>query len=74
MNIRYCAIFFSFFVIFQIDKNIIFLDYFKRFIALRNNYFESGWEWLTTAVHTQKWLVVTEISAAQGEAGKHVDF
>ena len=35
-------------------------------------HFKSGWEWLTTAAHNQKWLMKTKISEIRGLATKRM--
>ena len=35
---------------------------------VRRNRFESGWEWLTTAAHNQKWLIRKKILGVQSLA------
>ena len=49
-----------------------FLDPFVRFINLRRNHFDSGWQLLTTAAHNQKWLMNTKVSHIRGLTMKHI--
>ena len=53
--------------IFEVAKNMLFLDQFYSFIVLRHNHLKIGWLLLTTAVFNQQLLIWRKKSAIRGK-------